>query len=437
MRSATSVLLVAALLVPPAAGLLGGDAPAYADVTVRPEPRGSIVIEGDDELENHSAVRGGSGRAEDPYVISDYFVQDGPEHDSAIKLVNTTSHVRIEDLVARGGAHTIRLDEASNVTLEDIQLYGTGVGLSILGSQDASVDRLRVGPPRSEASHGFVERDTGLEVVSSRDVQVTNLTITGRDQVFLITNSHGVTLRSASLLGTTMRTDFANFDANENLTLDLLDVDDVRLRWVPNPSLNFSLRRSTLSSSPIGGGALHPVVRGLSICGNTFRGFEANALEFEGDRDGEVVGNLFTDGTKGLLATDSEGTTLAWNRFHNLSSHAGEVDVRGAELHHNRFEDLGPILESYTLAQRGVVVETEANATRNWWGHPTGPSGVGNGSGEQLLTFGANVTYDPWLREPPATGPDAVDCGVPQGPPGAKATPEVGLSVSASAQIES
>jgi hypothetical protein len=34
------------------------------------------------------------------------------------------------------------------------------------------------------------------------------------------------------------------------------------------------------------------------------------------------------------------------------------------------------------------------NATYNWWGHSSGPSGYGNGYGDMVST---NVTYDPWL----------------------------------------
>jgi parallel beta-helix repeat protein len=34
------------------------------------------------------------------------------------------------------------------------------------------------------------------------------------------------------------------------------------------------------------------------------------------------------------------------------------------------------------------------NATKNWWGHVSGPSGVGLGSGDAVS---ANVTFDPWL----------------------------------------
>jgi hypothetical protein len=39
------------------------------------------------------------------------------------------------------------------------------------------------------------------------------------------------------------------------------------------------------------------------------------------------------------------------------------------------------------------------NATANWWGDPTGPSGAGTGSGDSVS---ANVDFSGWLTEPPA-----------------------------------
>lgn len=43
----------------------------------------------------------------------------------------------------------------------------------------------------------------------------------------------------------------------------------------------------------------------------------------------------------------------------------------------------------------------EFEAETNWWGHPTGPSGVGTGKGD---TVSAMVDYDPWLTNPPNSG---------------------------------
>jgi len=51
----------------------------------------------------------------------------------------------------------------------------------------------------------------------------------------------------------------------------------------------------------------------------------------------------------------------------------------------------------------GVIVD----ATQNWWGSPTGPSGVGSGNGDSVTE---NVSFAPWLKTPPGEQePECVD----------------------------
>jgi len=40
------------------------------------------------------------------------------------------------------------------------------------------------------------------------------------------------------------------------------------------------------------------------------------------------------------------------------------------------------------------------NATKNWWGHETGPSGEGPGYGNSMIDIYSDVMYDPWLTNP-------------------------------------
>jgi len=44
-----------------------------------------------------------------------------------------------------------------------------------------------------------------------------------------------------------------------------------------------------------------------------------------------------------------------------------------------------------------VMAEVTVNATYNWWGHVSGPSGAGPGSGDGVSE---HVVYEPWLSEP-------------------------------------
>jgi hypothetical protein len=64
----------------------------------------------------------------------------------------------------------------------------------------------------------------------------------------------------------------------------------------------------------------------------------------------------------------------------------------------------------------------DVDATKNWWGDASGPSGVGPGSGD---TVSANVTFDPWL---PTQFQYCLECGGTH-PVGGKAYPVDKLAI--------
>lgn len=141
MRGPQAAPVALALLAAGASGGVAGsggggqrlDVEREADASVRPEPIGSIVIEGDDALANHPAVRSGDGTAANPYLISDYVVNEDRSHVVGIKLVNTTAHVAIQRIVVYASGHAVLLQDASNVTLQDVQVMGPPArGVSII-----------------------------------------------------------------------------------------------------------------------------------------------------------------------------------------------------------------------------------------------------------------------------------------------------------------
>lgn len=72
--------------------------------------------------------------------------------------------------------------------------------------------------------------------------------------------------------------------------------------------------------------------------------------------------------------------------------------------HHNA------LFSNVTAGYYGDVTSTNG-ATPNWWGHSSGPSGAGPGTGDAVV--GANVAYAPWL----ISGADAnPGCGFAAGP---------------------
>lgn len=93
-------MLPVVLAVPTAVGAISTDVqPAGFEVSVdhELEPRGSILIDGDEELANHPAVREGSGTGDDPFVIRDHVIHRS--HQDGILLNGTEAHVSLERLV--------------------------------------------------------------------------------------------------------------------------------------------------------------------------------------------------------------------------------------------------------------------------------------------------------------------------------------------------
>jgi parallel beta-helix repeat protein len=54
------------------------------------------------------------------------------------------------------------------------------------------------------------------------------------------------------------------------------------------------------------------------------------------------------------------------------------------------------IFDNITYGMKNSTPGYIVNAENNWWGHATGPGGVGPGSGDAVS---AGVDYDPWLTE--------------------------------------
>jgi hypothetical protein len=104
------------------------------------------------------------------------------------------------------------------------------------------------------------------------------------------------------------------------------------------------------------------------------------------------VGNLFSNVTRGLRLDLGDRGLVEKNRFEDAGTAASIFNAGGWAFHNN----------SIVRSATGLVAEAglPGNATRNWWGDATGPSGVGAGSGAALESTGF-VPYDPWLVEEP------------------------------------
>jgi hypothetical protein len=139
---------------------------------------------------------------------------------------------------------------------------------------------------------------------------------------------------------------------------------------------------------------------------NTFSNHEHGVLA-SGVDNVTIRDNSFLDGTTdGVLITTGTGSggfnvsghEIIGNQF-NGNAHGiifvekNDDEVTEIEIHRNVFEnDAYGVL---TLDKNYVDhnVSGWINATRNYWGHPSGPGDAGNGQGDNVSE---NVSYTPW-----------------------------------------
>ncbi len=108
---------------------------------------------------------------------------------------------------------------------------------------------------------------------------------------------------------------------------------------------------------------------------------EGQAFQFWSITTLDVHNNSITNNAQGIFIYGDAGGTLG-----------GPFAVPGGSVHCN-------IIVGNT--EYGLKVDASATggplkAEKNWWGHASGPSGVGPGSGDAVT---ANVDYDPWLAD--------------------------------------
>jgi hypothetical protein len=97
-----------------------------------------IVIEGNEELANHSLVRGGSGTESDPYVISDHIINVSSNGRTAIAIRNTTKSYVVRNITILSNAISPAIEIrglydnayfATRGALENVTVIGPGLHL--------------------------------------------------------------------------------------------------------------------------------------------------------------------------------------------------------------------------------------------------------------------------------------------------------------------
>lgn len=124
-----------------------------------------IRIESDADLSSMdllsgNGVRGGTGTASDPYVISRWTIRpDDGEHGVSVK--GTRAHLLIDNLTIQTAGDTpdaIFAADTANLHIRNVFIAGSGAGLTVLGSVEAVVERAIIdeGDLRASGNDGLV-----------------------------------------------------------------------------------------------------------------------------------------------------------------------------------------------------------------------------------------------------------------------------------------
>jgi parallel beta-helix repeat protein len=137
------------------------------------ESRGSIFIQGDEDLLEANGVVSGSGVESDPYIIEGWNIQTPWTH--GISISHTNAHLVIRNVTIapvpyahseRVGAGVI-LTSVSNVTIETTEVFGFLVGVLVNGSADSRCEAIKISELRlaGNSEETVVRNTTGLEIL--------------------------------------------------------------------------------------------------------------------------------------------------------------------------------------------------------------------------------------------------------------------------------
>lgn len=388
-----------------------------------PNVRGSILIASDAEFTAENGVVAGSGTEADPYLIAGHTILHTEPY--GIRLTGTTAHVVIQDVVVAPWEPSypayiaacvlpstdpscrlpaaIDLLAASHVTVRSVRLLDEIAALQATSSSGVTLEDSVLRPLAFFAGNSFGGTGIGLLAADTDDVAVRRVTVTDGSG-FVIAGGSGITVEESvfsvpfggngvSGPGDTLRI-VGNRFVNQYLFVEG-DIDGVEV--VGN---RFTGANASVALYGGSGTITHALV-----CGNLVRGAEYGAGIFAWGAAGlAIVGNALRDNALGADVT-ADGVRFEQNLVTGSEYEGLWMEAYGAAVHRNSF--FSNVL--------GAHFRFAADATENWWGDASGPSGQGPGLGDPFQAD--DVTpYDPWLLAPPDLTVDCANQTIPEPP---------------------
>lgn len=222
----------------------------------------------------------------------------------------------------------------------------------------------------------------GVNVYRTEDVTVDGLTVTNALEGVWVTVSRGVEVRNTISFGNDS-SGYYFWACQEAALMDSWGYDNaVGLYQGQSGEVN--------------------VERSLFMFNHSGSAPHLGGLEFPGV--GILVGNLSNIGRiTGCHCLNNQDAGIRVNfRIRNIT-------VERNELRHNRVGivvgERNNVVHQNNIvdnAEFGLDTALEVDATNNWWGDPSGPSGAGPGTGDVVTS---SAQFDPWLTTPAEVPP--------------------------------
>ena len=256
---------------------------------------------------------------------------------------------------------------------------------------------------------------TGIAV----KITASNVTLSG----FIIQNAvYGIDFDS-SVQGCTVEGNMVRNISNDGIRIFGAGSNNITGNEIVNIA-DLGIYLTTGASNIITNNHIHDTNYAIELWGNTelAKGnkFENNTIENNnlgivlfGGSESQVIGNLIQNQIiyHGIHLQSTYGNTIKGNTIKsNAKQGIRFVSAYNNTIVNNTIEsnEIGLYLKGNSYgndihynsimgnSQYGIDNHAVAtvNATYNWWGDCSGPSGVGSGSGDAVS---ANVDYDPWL----------------------------------------
>ncbi|MBW3582018.1 MAG: right-handed parallel beta-helix repeat-containing protein [Euryarchaeota archaeon] len=387
--------------------LTPGPQSAEAAPSFTADPHPSITITGDLAFGDlFSGVRTGSGTAADPYVISDWHIHK--TRPWGIRLIDTEAHVLLQDLFFHGAAGTITryndcfppvincdlssaiwLDRAKNVTVRDVHIVLDDWGLFLSGAERITIEDLRLGPGGLVAGGLRI----GVHLEATTNVTMRRVTATSTNWPLAMAEAADTTLEDSTFTRGQVALGVGDHTTRTTLRGNTFTSTPV---WAFGIQDDLLIVDNTFNGGTVGlgsGGYPGTSFPGLHVCGNTFTAHRT-ALEIPRGDTVTIAGNTFDRNKDGVrVAASVDGPLIvSENRVTRSTGHGLDLRVATQSVKENHLHD---------NAKGHILAATGTDAVDNWWGDPSGPSGIGAGSGDALDDHGLGALYSPWLSAPP------------------------------------